>query len=229
MTKQRACTVFAEGQYTEERVPITITDPTQGRWKSGIVTYKLINDTGDIEGTKLESRSVNLAFLEWGRYIKDIRFKRLVGNVTADIVIKFDGKDPYFGSDNILAYAWYPNVSDNRAGDIVFNDSPTLRWSLTGKPIPAHIADPIHYPDPNDPTMFKTTNQRQVMTHELGHALGFTHNTACKECMMYPYYHNDIFLAENDIERAQYVYGKRLLNASYLESLRTIIGRPIVS
>lgn len=229
MDRQRACVALLDGKYKTEREPITITEPSQGKWKDGFVSYKLTNNTGDIPGEKLEARSLNLAFLEWARYIQKIKFKRVYGSSPADIVVKFDSTDPYFaGSDGILAYTWYPNVSSNLAGDMVVNDSPTLRWSLTGAPIKAHDADPEHYPDPNDTRTFKTVSIRQVFTHELGHALGLPHNTACLDCIMYPYYHRAVYLASNDIERAQAIYGKRAINASILESLRKIIGRPLV-
>ncbi len=234
MTRQRACVAFLDKEYAVEREAVTITQPSQGRWKNGIVTYKLINDTGDIEGNKLESKAVNLSLLEWGRFIKDIRFKRVYGNDPADMVAQFNGKDPYFNSsDGILAYTWYPSLNNNLAGDMVINDTKTLRWSLDGKSKSAFEAYQLGWIDyvtyqkfPNN--TYKTINLRQVLTHEFGHALGLAHNTACKQCMMYPYYHNDIFLAENDIDRIQEVYHKRTINSSYLESLRRIIGKPIV-
>jgi len=228
MHSQLACLAHLEKEYESmAKVPALSID-TVGRWTKNPVTYMLTNDTGDIPGNHMEAVALNQAFLDWGIRIP-LRFKRVYGSVTADISAHFAGlgTDNYFTSESILAYAWYPNLNSLLAGDIVINDMPKINWSLDGLPGSAWKYDPVHYTK-DDPTMFKTINLRQIFKHELGHALGLTHEINNPAAMMYPYYHNDVMLGPSDISRIQNIYGKRLIQSTYINSILKLIGKPIV-
>lgn len=224
------CIAKSSKRYGGEPVKRAVSSvDVQGRWPNSLVTYSLTNDTGDIPGDSLETKAINWAFLTWGIRCKNIKFKRVKDGQLADITISFaaPGTDDYFTSESILAYAWYPNVKAPLGGDIVFNDMPKINWSLDGLPVEAWKIDPVHYTKDN-PTKFKTINLRQVACHEVGHSLGLAHADMCKTCMMYPWYHNDLLLDTLDAVRIQNIYGKRLIQSSFINSINTLLGRGII-
>jgi len=188
-------------------------DEWKHKWPDGTVTWKLESHSDDFDRIYSLQRIFALAFLTWGKEIKNIKFRRLrrVG-ADADIPITFlpKAEDALFKSNpSVLAYAYFPTPNSPIGGDMVFNDD--YYWTWNGASVNAHLVDPEHYPDPNTKVKIRTYNVQHTALHELGHSLGLRHNQSCNGCVMYPYYNGKVFLADNDIERIQNFYQKRSL------------------
>ena len=205
-------------------------DEWDHKWNESKITWKLESDTPDIEGKKSEIRIINLAFLAWGKEMKNLKVRRLRrSSADADLRINFVQKqnDDYLkDKNNVLAYAYFPNPHSSLAGDITFNDD--YIWHSHGGSVPAWKIDPENY-DVHSKTKFKTYDLQHVATHEIGHALGLKHNPNCRECIMYPMYsgiknlHNAGGI--HDCTRIQDFYGKRSLPSRLIEILRSKIKR----
>lgn len=223
-TGQILCTAHVSELYADTVVPSPATPNTPFKWNNGTVTYKLVNETGDIPDGALEHTCLNFAFTTWVLLIKDIRFQRVTGNTPADITVSFSKTDNYFTSPGILAYSYLPNPSQVGGVISVFNDDPLLRWSIDGKGIDAHIIDPIHYPTPNTGVLIATINLLQVMTHEMGHAIGLQHSQGTFD-IMYPYYHNTFGASTTDIQNIQSLYEARGLSQKIIDNFTSILNR----
>jgi len=190
-------------------------DEWNWKWTAGeTVTWKIEKTTPDFDKQYDVHRIFALAFMAWRMQIKDIKFRSIRrGSATADIPITFlpNHEDELFTKrPGVLAYAYFPTRSAI-GGDITFNDE--YIWTSHGKPINAHVADPVHYPDPNTTVKFRTYNLQHTATHELGHALGLRHAQNCPQCVMHPYYNGQVEPQPLDVERIQGFYGKRFLPA----------------
>ncbi len=218
-----ACIARANEKYSSEVVTGSIdTGSVKSRWPDGVVTYCLYNETGDIPRKHWQHIMLSSALEMWRVFIKNIKFVLVKSTDQADIRVRFmaKGSDPYFASPSTLAYTYYPDKNNLLGGDMFVNDDPKMIWSADGNPIPAHIADPEHYPNANNPSypMIASFNINQTFRHEVGHALGLTHNDTCQKCIMYPFYHNDLAPDQNDIDRVQTAYEKRTDIPTYVIS-----------
>lgn len=193
------------------------------KWKTDTIYYHFESDCSDILGFDNELKAFRLAALAWTLATNlKIRQKRR-NTADAEIQVRWSDSehdDLFKARPNVLAYAYYPAISREIAGDITFNDSHL--WSLDGANVPAHFADPEHYPV-ESPVMMKTFDIQHTTTHELGHALGLKHSSnSCRDCVMYPMYNGQRNLRPNDTERIQKFYEK----ASTSERIRKmLIGR----
>lgn len=189
------------------------TQEINNKWHKQTLTYTIINGTEDIH--KGLRAAFNLAMTTWDVQIPiDLYFVR---EGPADITLEFTHDDPYFTSEGILAYAYYPGQG-SVSGKIVFNDN--VLWSRDGKPISAEeytriTGRKVQFPN----NKYATFNFIHTAIHEIGHALGLTHSNE-KGDIMYPYYNGVVHLSDNDKERIHNKYGKssvpkRLMNWLY--------------
>ncbi|NWW51749.1 MMP7 protein, partial [Pedionomus torquatus] len=166
------------------------TPAENSRWKSTLLTYKIVNYTPDLPQKKVEN-AIKRALMVWSD-VTPLQFKRIFqGN--ADIVIGFarlghgDGY-PFDGRGNTLAHAFGPGAG--LGGDAHFDDDE--RWSETDREI----------------------NLFLVAAHEFGHSLGLDHSNN-REALMYPIYsyvNPSVFrLSEDDKRRIQKLYGKFIM------------------
>jgi len=170
------------------------------KWDKKEITYSIKNTTKDIE--KKLRLALNLAMTTWDIHIPiNLKFVKEGGDMT----LEFSHTDPYFTSESILAYAYFPQNSIYD-GKIVFNDN--VLWSLDGKPVTGEeyqrlTGKKVQYLD----NMFKTYNLTHTLIHEIGHSLGLVHS-GYSDDVMYPYYNGLMELSEHDKDRIQYKYGK---------------------
>ncbi len=202
-------------------------DEWDAKWAEGeTVTWKLEKPSNDFNDQYNVHRIFALCFMAWKMHIKDIKFRSIRRSTAdADIPINFVPKndDALFKERNgVLAYAWFPGKS-LQGGDMVYNDD--YIWTADGKSVNAHEADPTNYPDPNTRVRIRTYNLQHTGTHELGHALGLRHAENCPQCVMHPYYNEQVQPQENDVERIQGFYGQRNLPAFWLNYLTFRIRR----
>lgn len=180
------------------------------KWDGPVVTWKLDVPNDDMQPYNV-ARIIQLAFMAWGLHTKAIRFRRMRRpSADVDIPIQFLPKEQdqlFKDQPNVLAYAYFPNKFSKLGGDMVFNDD--YIWSRDGKGINAHLVDPQNYPDPNTKVLLKTYNLQHTACHEIGHAIGLKHAVNCPECMMHPYYNEQVWPQANDLERIQGIYEKR--------------------
>jgi len=180
------------------------------KWEGPVVTWKLDAPNDDMQPYNVQ-RILTLAFMGWGIHTKDIRFRvRRRKSADVDIPITFiPAKDDELFKNNpgVLAFAYFPTKSSKIGGDITFNDD--YIWSRDGKGVNAHLVDPENYPDPNTKVKIRSYNAQHTGHHEIGHSIGLKHAQNCPECVMHPYYNNQVFPQPNDLERVQGIYGKR--------------------
>ena len=91
----------------------------------GYVTYKVTNESKNFPDSKFEDKALTIALRQWGFRTREIRFKRIYTDKTADIEMRFvkQEEDKMFRErPGTLAYAYFPNGS-KIGGDITFNDS----------------------------------------------------------------------------------------------------------
>lgn len=134
--------------------------------------------------------SVNAAFAAWAA-VADLTFVQVADGgeafnapgTSGDIRL---GGHVFDGAFGVLAHGYYPPVNgDTAAGDIHFDSDEDwkLGWGGGG------------------------FNVYQVLTHELGHALGLDHSDV-PDSLMNPYYTEDFMGPQaDDIAGMQYIYG----------------------
>lgn len=207
-------------------VPDNVPGEAPLKWAPGIVTWKLVNETGDIPDGEMVHTAFALAFTHWGLFTKDISFHRVYGDVKADITIKFVVDPSTFASASTLAMTYYPNPN-NPSITSLFNNDMHLIWSLDGKPITCAQAlkqgNAIGCVDPNE--LLQTINLLQVALHEMGHAIGLVHTNDCPKCTMYPFYHNDMELQPQEISIVQQMYGKRIIPQWVIDNFTSVLNR----
>ena len=175
-----------------------------GKWNKDTLTYAVVRDTEDIEGTKSESIAMALALTTYAVEIP-IKFKRVKASENPDLRIEFKSKaeEPQFRDrPSTLAFAYFP-AQGVVSGSVVFNDE--YLWSLDGNSV-----DNPATPNPKD--RLRTYNIIHVLIHELGHSLGLRHdeNNDTKD-VMDPYYDGKVLeLSPNDIIRIRAKYGIRV-------------------
>jgi hypothetical protein len=189
------------------------------KWRKNKITVAIIRGTKDLASDALEREIINLGLLTWSKEI-GLQIIQVNAAENPDVIISFmpRSEDPYFAGDgSIIAWSGYPETS--LQGQMHFNDD--YRFSKDGAPIKAHDADPTHYPDPNDPTMFSTINLNQTFPHEFGHTLGFVHIETCPLCIMYPYYNGLLELQPIEVTRAVAKYGPNTKGMSWYQRIST--------
>jgi hypothetical protein len=204
---------------TDGSLSFVVTDSQEipNKWRINKIKVAIVRGTKDLASDSLEREIINLGMLTWSKEI-GIELVQVSATQNPDCIIAFmpSSDDPYFKSDSaIIAWGGYPETS--LQGQMHFNDD--WRFSKNGNPISAHLADPVHYPDPKDPTMFATINLNQVFTHEFGHVLGFVHIETCPLCVMYPYYNGVLDLQPIEITRAVVKYGPNTRSLSWYKRI----------
>jgi len=231
VTSKKYCIIKVRREASIDQTPTTEAESNIDEWKhswpDGIVTWKLESHSDDFDRIYSLQRIFALAFLTWGKEMKNIKFRRVrrVG-ADADIPITFlprDEDELFKSSPGVLAYAYFPTPNSPVGGDMVFNDD--YYWTWNGAGVNAHDVKPEQYPDPNTKVKLRTYNIQHTGVHEIGHAIGLRHNQSCTDCVMYPYYNGNIKLDSNDIARIQDRYGKRNLPTWIWNILRLRVMR----
>jgi len=170
---------------------IEIVEKQRGIWNKNIITWKVINETDDIEKARDLRYAMNIGFTEWDIEVPLIMIEAADGE-EADITINFRHAkdDPYYpNSTSVLAYAGFPDGA--LKGIIVFFDD--WDWNLHGK---------------------TGYNVIAVLIHELGHTWGLGHATQHLDRepnMMDPFYRKELIeLSRYDIQRIVAAYGARV-------------------
>ena len=186
----------------------------------------ITNDNPDIDSLTLEKKLIRQALYE---YEKQIGYGIKIyhefdiadyADTGIDIWIDFRDKDPYF-TDNILAYAGFPNGS--LRGKLVFNNKHI--W-LDGYNISGKKAKELGLvEDAADDSQLATWNVRQTTKHEMGHILGLEHNLINEQSVMNAYYGKlRTMFGDKDKEVLNLKYGKasfiqRAKPDSYIKSV----------
>jgi len=177
---------------------------TGRKWRKSFLTYSMMRGTEDTEGNGPENRALGLALQTWGVEVP-IVFIRVHPDQSPDIRVEFKNKEdePYFKEKpSVLAFAWYPELGE-LSGIIVFNEE--YIWALfSGSKI-------ITNPDGTQSNV-RIFSMFIVMTHELGHTLGLSHDEhGDTKDMMDPIYDPDVQeLSTWDIYRIRALYGIRI-------------------
>ena len=160
-----------------------------GKWPQRRVTYQILNDHENVNGTVLHHNIQN-AFSAWAEKC-NLFFVEVESD--ALIQISFGRQEhgdgfPFAGKLGDLAHAFYPSwVPTYLAGDIHFDADES--WSVE-EICPTGMHDFF-----------------SVALHEIGHALGLEH-TSDRDAVMYAYYDGPKRqLLESDITRIQQKYG----------------------
>lgn len=149
------------------------------KWGKNNLTWKFVNYTLDIPQHEI-SDSFNQGFGVWSA-VTPLEFREVFADEKADINITFKRLDT---PGQVLAQAWFPPV-----GTMEFDESETWSWKL---PLGRGLVD-----------------LATVVAHEAGHVIGLDHSNV-RGAQMAPVYAGPMrFLAEDDIRRAQALYGKR--------------------
>jgi predicted Zn-dependent protease len=190
------------------------------KWDKQVVYYSLQKDSEDITGRSLETKAVNIAFSTWNFEIP-LKLKSVKKNQTPDIYINFvkSDNDEHL-KKGVLGYAYYPKTS--KQGKIVFNED--YLWSLDGKPVNAHKANPTQYPF-STKTKLKTYNMVHVLIHEIGHSLGLKHDVNNPASVMWWQYNGQLHLNRYDIERITDKYGTRRWNPRKYRAVKRWLTR----
>ena len=160
-------------------------------WDSNDLTYSFNNGTADIAGNE-EQDSVVQAFALWAE-VSPLTFTEVSVAGDADIIVSFEidahGDGASFdGVNGILAHAFFPPPSGDFAGDIHFDDAET--WSGDARDSSGQPIDLV-----------------TVAAHEIGHSLGLSHTNVAGALMEPIYTGSHRFLAQDDIDGIQALYG----------------------
>ncbi|XP_039600458.1 collagenase 3-like [Polypterus senegalus] len=162
------------------------TFPTQLKWPTNYLTYRIENYTPDISKADVD-KAISHAFEVWTE-VTPLKITRIYSG-TADIVISFVYGDhgdnsPFDGHEGILAHAFAP--SPGIGGDTHFDEAESFSTGTSGY------------------CLFL------VAAHEFGHALGLSHSKD-PGALMYPTYSyvnlETFTLSSDDIEGIQVLYG----------------------
>lgn len=151
------------------------------RWGTSLLTYNFQEFTGDLPEQDIRN-AITGAFGLWSA-VTPLRFLEARGR--GDIAIRFvtgdhgDG-NAFDGIGSVLAHAFPP-----QAGDVHFDDDET--WTVDIPPT--------------------GTDLFTVAGHEIGHALGLDHSDVSGALMVAFYSGAHRFLAQDDIDGIQSVYG----------------------
>lgn len=149
------------------------------KWPKNDLTWKFVNYTLDIPQHEI-SGSFNKGFGVWSA-ATPLNFREVFAEDKADIQITFKKLDT---PGQVLAQAWFPTN-----GTMEFDESELWSWKL---PIGAAQVD-----------------LATVVAHEAGHTIGLEHSTV-RGAQMAPVYNGPMrFLTQDDISRAQALYGSR--------------------
>lgn len=159
--------------------PYALTAAQTMKWNKNNLTWKFVNYTLDIPQNEI-SDSFEKGFGVWSS-CTPLNFQEVMENEQADIEITFDRID---GQSNVLAQTWFPPE-----GKMEFDDSEAWSWKL---PIGRGLVD-------------LTT----VVAHEAGHLIGLEHSQVQGAQMAPVYAGPKRFLEQDDIRRAQQLYGSR--------------------
>ncbi|XP_069495154.1 collagenase 3-like [Ambystoma mexicanum] len=160
--------------------------PSNKKWTTGVVTYRLENYTPDLQPADVE-QAIASAFSVWSSAIP-LKFTK-INSGEADIMISFKSGDhqdfnPFDGPQGTLAHAFSPG--SGIGGDAHFDEAET--WSTSARGI----------------------NLFLVAVHEFGHSLGLSHSNDPK-ALMYPTYKYvdtvNFKLPEDDTKGIQALYG----------------------
>uniref|UniRef100_U6CUP9 Matrilysin n=1 Tax=Neovison vison TaxID=452646 RepID=U6CUP9_NEOVI len=163
--------------------------PTQPKWNSRVVTYRVISYTRDLPRVTV-NQLVAKALALWSREIP-LSFRRVLAG-TADIMIGFargahGDYYPFDGPGNTLAHAFAPGPG--LGGDAHFDEDE--RWTDGSR---------------------LGINFLVTATHELGHSLGLGHSSD-PSAVMYPTYRvgesKNFRLSPDDIKGIQKLYGEK--------------------
>ena len=159
------------------------------RWDRTNLTYRIVNFTPDL--TQAEIRAAMREALNLWSAVTRLTFTEVTGN--ADILISFvtgdhgDGNS-FDGVGRVLAHAFYPPPNGGDiAGDAHFDDAET--WTVN-IPVPSGRIDLV-----------------TVAAHEFGHSLGLAHSSVSGALMFPTYSGPHRFLAQDDIDGIQSIYG----------------------
>ena len=120
---------------------------------------------------------------------------------TPDIPIRFQTEKQnktFHEKPQVLGYAYFPGPGIG--GDVTINDS--YHWG-DGAELPTGF----RYASDEYMT-HKSYVLQNVLTHELGHAIGLHHAHACPACIMNWSYNGQLIPQADDVRRAQALYGK---------------------
>ena len=149
------------------------------KWGKLNLTWKFSNYDSDIPQNEI-SDSFNKGFGVWSA-VTPLTFTEVLFDQKADINISFKTLDTV---GQVLAQAWFPPV-----GTMEFDKSELWSWKL---PIGRGQVD-----------------LATVVAHEAGHVIGLEHSNV-QGSQMAPVYAGPMrFLAQDDIRRAQAIYGSR--------------------
>lgn len=149
------------------------------KWRKTNLTWKVINQTGDVPDNYV-SAAFNAGYAGWSG-CTPLTFTEVLANQDADITIVFKRLDT---KGQVLAQAWFPED-----GRMEFDDSEDWSWVL---PIGRGQVD-----------------LATVVMHEAGHLIGLEHSTVRGAQMAPVYAGPKRFLEQDDITRAQSIYGAK--------------------
>lgn len=149
------------------------------KWGKTFLKWKLLNYTPDMN-QYMVTQAFNKGFDLWST-VTPLVFAEALRDEEADINITFKKLDSV---GNVLAQAWFPPV-----GRMEFDEMEMWSWSL--------------------PLRRGEVDLATVVCHEAGHVLGLDHSNA-RGAQMAPVYAGAMrYLATDDVQRIQRLYGAR--------------------
>jgi peptidoglycan hydrolase-like protein with peptidoglycan-binding domain len=164
------------------------------RWNRTNLTYGFQEFTPDLLQPQVRG-AITSALNLWSQ-VTPLRFTEIPLASNPDFIIRFvannhgDGS-PFDGIGRVLAHAFSPPPNaGNIAGDAHFDEDET--WTVN-IPVPANTIDLV-----------------TVAAHEFGHSLGLAHSSVAGALMFPSYSGPQRFLAQDDIDGIQSIYGKSI-------------------
>lgn len=164
------------------------------KWGRTDLTYSIENTPANLTRAQVATAIVQ-AFNLWAA-VTPLRFSEVAANASPDIRIRFAAGDhgdgsPFDGVGVVLAHAFYPPPNGgDLAGDAHFDSAET--WTVN---VPTGNANDLV----------------TVAAHEFGHSLGLDHSSVSGALMFPTYSGPHRFLAADDIEGIQSIYGTGFL------------------